>query len=367
MVRDIAYDWLRKDEVIWKAAEVKAAELWLSEYQSEENAENLQKVRGYLEAFYHYCNAEDWTLAIKLFNIPYQTSQDKLSVHKLITWGFYRETINICKKLIDKDKSESGMRINYFCLRMIGVSYSYIGNYLDAINNLLKSLNIVQKESFSLIKEIDIIRCLAYFNCNIENYENATFWNYLCFLKSSKIDYNEGLSLFLAIEGTIFFKKQEYYEALVRYKKSLLSLHGRGIKNLTSLLGNLGVCFVKTQDYDQALHCFQNSLLMVNFLKDDFIQANMLQNLGITKSYLENNIDALSDLKEALRIFKKRNLLNGQAEVLRNIAALYLNTKQPKFARQHCEQALKIATELGIPLAQECQELLSNIEEAENC
>ena len=64
-----------------------------------------------------------------------------------------------------------------------------------------------------------------------------------------------------------------------------------------------------------------------------------------------------------MELCKLMSNLSLKSEVLKNLAKLYHQISQPKLARQHCEQALQIATELGIPLAQECQELLSKIEE----
>ena len=67
LIRDIAYDWLREDEAVWKVAEIKAAELWLAEYQPEDRVENLEKVRGHLEALYHYCDAGESNKLSNLF------------------------------------------------------------------------------------------------------------------------------------------------------------------------------------------------------------------------------------------------------------------------------------------------------------
>ena len=79
-----------------------------------------------------------------------------------------------------------------------------------------------------------------------------------------------------------------------------------------------------------------------------------------------DNLESNILLQDALSIYKKINNVKQEGQVLKNLAELYYHTNQPKLARQYCEQALKIATKLGIPLAKECQELLSKIEEAEN-
>ena len=129
LVRDIAYDWLREDEIIWKATEVKAAELWLNDYQPEENAENLDKVRGYLEAFYHYCNIEDWVNAENIFKIRLEITQNQELHNQLFTWGYYDENIYLCKRILNKLSS----RIDIVCYKKLAENNYILGKYDKAI------------------------------------------------------------------------------------------------------------------------------------------------------------------------------------------------------------------------------------------
>ena len=55
-----------------------------------------------------------------------------------------------------------------------------------------------------------------------------------------------------------------------------------------------------------------------------------------------------------------------KANILLEISEIFYYTNQLNLAQKYSEQALQVATELGIPLVQECQELLSKIEEAKN-
>jgi tetratricopeptide (TPR) repeat protein len=56
---------------------------------------------------------------------------------------------------------------------------------------------------------------------------------------------------------------------------------------------------------------------------------------------------------------------NNEAETLKALAELHYKIGQPDQALEYCEQALALATELGIPIAEECQKLKEELEAAE--
>jgi tetratricopeptide (TPR) repeat protein len=81
---------------------------------------------------------------------------------------------------------------------------------------------------------------------------------------------------------------------------------------------------------------------------------------------LERYSDALNNWLSALEISQSTGNRSLEAEVLKNLAELYHQTKQHQLAQEYCEAALQIATELGIPLVKECEELLLKIEGERN-
>jgi len=59
LIRSVAYGLLKGDLEGWERAERKAAELWLTAYVAPDDASNIETVRGYLEAFEHFCEMGD--------------------------------------------------------------------------------------------------------------------------------------------------------------------------------------------------------------------------------------------------------------------------------------------------------------------
>ena len=442
LVRDISYDWLRENEIIWKKAEVKAAELWLNDYQPEENAENLEKVRGYLEAFYHYCDADDWESANNLFTLPLNNSIERLSV-QLDIWGHYQEKINLAEHILGKVAKE----IDISCWNDIGTAYLSLGEYNKTIQANNNSLNIA-KEIGDSQGEADALgnlgiayyylgqqeRAITFLQQQIELAkiigDNLGFSNGLGSLAqiySDQGQYSEAIdffkqSLFIsrkighsqgersnlgnlgivyrnlglykqAIEfheqslsiskklydrqhegndlgniGNIYLLLGEYEKALKIYQERLVIAQEIGdVKGESDVIGNLGNLYYYQENYEKAFNLYQKSLEISKKIGNKKGEALALCNKGSIGIKLKKYDEAQTHLQAAITIFQDIPFPVGEATSNLSLAKLYCQTIPPNFnlARQHCEQALQIATELGIPLAQECQELLSKIEETE--
>ena len=63
---------------------------WLTDYQPKWNASNLEKVKGYLEAFHHLCQVKDWIRSSKIISTRLDTPTKEELHHQLSLWGYYR-------------------------------------------------------------------------------------------------------------------------------------------------------------------------------------------------------------------------------------------------------------------------------------
>ena len=88
-------------------------------------------------------------------------------------------------------------------------------------------------------------------------------------------------------------------------------------------------------------------------------------NWGATQIKLEQYPDALKNTNAALAIFREIGDRAAEAEALKNLAELHQKLGEAEVARGYCEQALALATGLGIPLVEECQQLKALLEEPE--
>lgn len=78
---------------------------WLTDYKPKSDATNLEKVRGYLQAFHHLCTVEDWERASKILFIRLNTPTNEELHAQLNTWGYYSEQIDLYSQILGKISS----------------------------------------------------------------------------------------------------------------------------------------------------------------------------------------------------------------------------------------------------------------------
>jgi hypothetical protein len=99
LIRAIAYDLVKNDDLTWQTAERRAAHQWLGCYAPPSGAENIEIVRRYLEAFHHYCKVEDERNSAP--GLLYSQISPGCDVLKqLTTWGYFRVLIPIYRENI---------------------------------------------------------------------------------------------------------------------------------------------------------------------------------------------------------------------------------------------------------------------------
>ena len=143
LIRSVAYDLLKADTLIWQITQRQAAHLWLTAYQPASEVPNLEKVRDYLEAFYHYCEVEDWAIASKL---PYKRLETgNYLQEQLHIWAYYQELIPIHIKLVETARKLGDKGSEGAALGNLGNVYASLGQYEDAAELYQQSL-VIKKE-----------------------------------------------------------------------------------------------------------------------------------------------------------------------------------------------------------------------------
>ena len=66
-----------------------------------------------------------------------------------------------------------------------------------------------------------------------------------------------------------------------------------------------------------------------------------------------------------MEIDREIGFRSGEAETLKKFAELHHALGEIEMARQYCQQALALATELGLPLAAECEALQLKLDSTE--
>jgi tetratricopeptide (TPR) repeat protein len=127
----------------WKRAHHRAAINWITKYRSTQNSSNIVKVKGRLEAFYHYCQTEEWIAATSIWGLTISKSSDVAFERQLQMWGYYEQSLTINKALLGKFSTD----MDCMLLRIISRIYMQIGQYQEDLATSLQVLDICKNNS----------------------------------------------------------------------------------------------------------------------------------------------------------------------------------------------------------------------------
>ncbi len=320
LLRSIAYDLLRETPSAWEAAERQAADLWLTAYKPAADVPNLEKVRGYLEAFEHYCEISDWETAKSMLMTELEPNRYK--VHwQLGVWSYSREQIQFCQRILGKlDAKSDGIWLN-----TLGIAYRTLGNYKQAINFHQQGLVI-----------------------------------------SREIGDRQGEGKALGNLGNAYYSLGRYEEAIDFHQQCLAIAREIGDRLCEgNALGNLGNSYYSLGRYEEAIDFYQQALVISCEIGDRNGEGRHLVNIGATQIKLKQYSESLTNNQAALEIFQEIGDRANEAEALKNLAELHQALGDLDLARQYCQQALALATELGLPLAAECEALQLKLDSTE--
>ncbi|MEM9007435.1 MAG: tetratricopeptide repeat protein [Cyanobacteria bacterium P01_F01_bin.86] len=362
LIRSIAYDMLKVEPIIWRASERRAADLWLNHYDPNLDASNIEKVRGHLEAINHYSEIGDWdqTGKIYLTKVSYFSSRKRLDWH-LETWGYYQEKIQFCTKLLGKINLE----IDLICFRGIGNAWSELCDYSKAIDAFHKSLDIAFQIGNKL-GEGKALGNLGETYYKLGDYKTALDFQEKRLQIAHDIGDRSGEGGAMGTMGRIYHQLGDYSKALEYHQKDLeISREIEDYRGEASACDGLGKVFHNLTNYSQAIENYARMLLISRRIGDRLQEGRALCNLGESKINLKYFSEAIDNLNEALKIFHSISNKAGEAESFKNLAAVHQVLGEIEIARQYAQQALALATELGIPLKAECEALLVALEQGE--
>ena len=376
LIRSVAYTLLKTDKQIWEAAERQAAFLWLNNYEPPSHGHNLEKVRGYLEAFDHYYKVGDRE---KVANIPYKNIGIGITLEQQLSiWGYKKELLPIYQILLQISQEiddQCGMAKALNCL---GIIFLVLGKYEQAIEYIEKALSISQEVNTRKAYSQEILQeeCRALINLGVTyriwgEFEQAVSYYRQGLTISKEIKDQHGEATVLAGLGITCQELGKHHLAIEYNMKSLEIANEDNFRKQfpqqsrlaeSNALNNIGVSYNSLGEYEKALEFYDKCLKITQDMGDRRGQANALGNMGATQIKLKNYQDANIKIHLALKIFQELSMRGSESEALKDLAELHQSLGNFELAQQYAQQALTLATELGIPLISECEALLQQLE-----
>lgn len=286
------------------------------EDEEKADAENLQKVQGYLEAFYHLCEVKDWNKSWLIVSIQLNTQNQEKLVEQLGIWGYYKEVVEILEILIGKISCS----IDAFCYLTLGNAIQLQGEREIALNHFHKSLGLAQ-ESGDKFLEGRVLINIGNVHRLKEDYEQAVVF----FNKSLEITRKtnnrlwEAVALnFMALVSKDLEKAKKYYLESLAISSDIGNLQWQ-----SNALTNLAVVYRQTGDYNEAQETLKRGLKLAEETGDRYAEGWAWYQLGLLRKELLDYSQAEEFLIRSKKLFEELGNPSGQEQVQRELMRLH--------------------------------------------
>ena len=325
-----------------KRTQYRAVINWLTKYKVESYASNLEKVRGYLEAFYHLCAMENWEAASKIILTNINSSTQIELYRQLGIWGYYLEQNRLCGMILGK--LNPSLEINL--LNALGNSFYVLGDYWKALDYLEQNLIITEQINDSLGKGITFVnlgkiyQAFGDYSKAIEYYQNSL-------VISQKYQYSQLTSQALINLGIVYENLGEYRKAIDYSQRSLfIARQIAEPEDEGQALGNLGKVYLNLGEYSKAIEYHQQHLVIAREIGDRFNEERCIGNLGNAYEALGDYPRAIDYYERSLTIVREISDRRGEGWLLQSLGNIYKDLGDYQRAIDYYQQSLQLLQEI---------------------
>lgn len=328
---------------LWELSNYSAVEWWLTDYKFKVDDTNLEKVRGYLEAFHHLSEVEDWERAATIFLTELNTATNA-ELHGLLgIWGYYHEQFDLYNRLLSK----LNLIWDALCLNGLGCVYDSLANYAKAIDSFQAALTIAQ-EIGDREQELQSLSSLGSVYLAVGDFTKAIKYLQQGLTIAIEIKDRHEESVCFNNLGLTFRRLNNFIKAIMYLEQSLAI--SREIGNPIgegNALGNLGLVFCSLTNYAEALEYQQQSLVIAREMGNRPGVGKALGNIGTAYYYLIDYAKAIDYQQQSLAISREIDDHLGVGESLRNLGNVYKDLGDYTKAIEYQQQGLALAREIG--------------------
>jgi len=330
---------------------------WLTRYQPPAEGANLEQVRGYLEAFHHLCQIEEWQRALSLMLHELDTPAQTPLHYQLKLWGYLPEQKELYDALVDHVEPLWQGRL----LQFLGTVHQAQGNYRQAQDYCDRSLAILQTvgdpvdQGMVLSHLGDIHYALGDYGAAIDYQQQ-----WLAIAREAGLRSGEGIAL--GSLGNVYDQMGDYAQAITYHTQDLAIARCLGEKQgEAAALVNLANAHDELGHQQQAIELYHQALAIARQIGDRWGEGLTLANLGETLVKVGQHETALVYLQTALKILQRQDARAIEAATYKWLGVLYQAMDDRQQATAAFDRAIALATALEIPLADDCRRLRSTL------
>ncbi|MDI6833650.1 MAG: tetratricopeptide repeat protein [Bacteroidales bacterium] len=274
-------------------------------------------------------------------------------------WGQYKSLINYYFNQIDYFKYTDYSKIYSYAknayqiseatkdtfymgraAKELGAYYIFRGKQDSALyySDLAFKLSEHAKDSLNLSR---VANNLGVIYQNLANYDSA--YKYFSCSYNINIALNNDAELLTDFNnlGMLFYLQNKYLEAINYFSRFLkMALDLNDSIRISEAYCNLALTFNQIDNYDYALNLLQKGL---NYsVNNDYIKVKILDNLGITYTYLENFNKSKFYLDSSYRLKIKNNFLTELIQSHLYYAEYFANTAEYDSLESHLADAIQL-------------------------
>lgn len=284
----------------YQLAEYHAARNWLRRYRPGEIQDNLTRVKGYLEAFYHLCEVADWASAHQVAFAQVE-GDDSQELHELLfIWGYYCEQRQLHDGLLHRVDPD----VDLVCLSSLGSLHDVRGDYHQAIKYHQQALNL-----------------------------------------AVEVGSPQAKGTALGNLGNAYLSLGEPQQAIDYYQQHLVIAQAMGNRQSMGIaLGNLGNAYRIVEAYNQAIDCIQQRIEIAETIGDRRGEGDGYSNLGSVYLLQGRREEAIAVLQKAIAIAQAIGHRLGACRAHGNLGLVFAAVPDEIRAIECFEQALTLAT-----------------------
>jgi tetratricopeptide (TPR) repeat protein len=354
---------LHRQPTLYEKAHLRAAFYWLNYYQPNQQASQLEKVKGYLEAAYHLGQVKAWDLIRQILFV--QIDDDCQPLHQQLgIWGLYQEQIDLCQPLLGKINDE----LDCLCLNNLGYAYTHLCQYEKAVSYYQDSLQLAI-ETHNIQAQAKALGGLGLCYGAWGHYRKA--WDYcqqqlqvLNQIETSAcktqvrdtkaLNSSENWSTYtercqtLATLGYLEIHLRRYRQA-INYSQQALAI-ARTVNDRQTqwyALGRLAVAHAQMGKQQKALEVLQQQYQQ-RHQNPNFHQVNaLLVNISLVYCYQRNFKAAVACGQELLEINQHRGDTSSQCYALLTLAFIHIWQDELQLALERTQQCLSLARQFN--------------------
>ena len=262
----------------------------------------------------------------------------------LMLWGHWRLVVEYHQRLQGKIEND---RLNEISLNNLGICYSNLGDYQNAIQIHQESL-IIAREFGDLRGERISLNNLGNCYFSLGEYRIAIEYHQQSLGIAREIGDRKGEGASLGNLGIHYSSLNDYPIAIEHHQQSLDIARETGDrKSEGNSLGNLGGCYFGLSDYQNAIEHHRQHRHIAREIGDRRGERISLNNLGICYSCLGDYQNAIEHHRQSLDIAREIGDRKGEENSLENLGVCYCSLGDYQNAIEHHRQSLDISREIG--------------------